>query len=176
MTNPTSETNPVAIIDTSLGEISIELFADLAPKTVENFITYINESFYGGTVFHRVIKGFMIQGGGFTKDLNQKATNEQIENEARDELKNIKGSVAMARTMAPHSASSQFFINCSDNDFLDKAKSGDNWGYAVFAQVVGGLDIVEAIEKVDTSGRRSVGPGLQDVPLEPVIINSISLK
>lgn len=162
-----SENNPKVQFDTSKGMIVLELNAELAPKTVANFLSYVDSGFYDGTIFHRVIPNFMIQGGGFDADMNQKPTNDPIPNEANNGLKNAKGSIAMARTSAPHSATAQFFINVVDNTNLDfTSESPNGWGYAVFGQVVEGLDVVLSIEEVGTGNR-----GMhQNVPLEPVII------
>ena len=163
---------PQVRLETSLGNIIIELDASAAPKTVKNFLSYVNDGFYNGTIFHRVIKGFMIQGGGFTKDMKQKPTKAEITNEADNGLKNLKGTIAMARTNAPHSASSQFFINTVDNAFLDfKAKSGRGWGYCVFAKVVDGMEVVDAIEKQATGVKNS----FRDVPVTPIIIKKAVL-
>ena len=154
-------------LETSLGTIVIELDEEKAPDTVRNFIAYIDEGFYDGTVFHRVIDDFMIQGGGFTSEMSQKKTHDPIKNEADNGLKNEKYSIAMARTPDPHSASSQFFINVNDNDFLDyKNKTPSGWGYAVFGKVVEGSDVVDKIKAIPT-GTRS---GYRDVPVEPVLI------
>ncbi len=154
-------------LHTTAGDIVLELESAKAPVTVENFVNYVKAGHYDGTIFHRVIKDFMIQGGGFDADMNQKRTNAPIKNEADNGLKNVRGAIAMARTNDPHSASAQFFINTVDNDFLNfKAPSGQGWGYAVFGQVVEGMDTVEAIRKVRT-GRAGMH---QDVPLEPVVI------
>ncbi|MDA3895321.1 MAG: peptidylprolyl isomerase [Desulfobacteraceae bacterium] len=159
-------------METSLGNMIIELNPSAAPKTVENFLSYVNDGFYNDTIFHRVIKGFMIQGGGFTKDMQQKPTKAEITNEADNGLKNLKGTIAMARTNAPHSASSQFFINTVDNAFLDfKAKSGRGWGYCVFAKVVDGMEVVDAIEKQATGVKNS----FRDVPVTPIIIKKAVL-
>ena len=154
-------------LHTSFGLIGIELDADKAPKTVENFLNYVKSGHYDGTIFHRVISNFMIQGGGFAPGLKQKTTTAPIENEANNGLKNDKYTVAMARTSAPHSASAQFFINATDNDFLNfKSESAQGWGYAVFGRVTGGTDVVDQIEKVKT-GRKGFH---DDVPLEDVVI------
>ena len=162
--------NPMVIMDTSLGSIKIELWADKAPITVENFLRYVDEGFYNGTIFHRVIPNFMIQGGGFTKDMNQKATHEPIKNEAAAELKNKRGVIAMARTQVVDSATAQFFINVVDNDFLDhQSKTPQGYGYAAFGEVVDGMDVVDKIRNVKTT---SVGP-YQDVPAEAVIIEKV---
>ena len=167
-----SETNPKVQFETSKGNIVIELNAEKAPKTVENFITYVKSGHYDGTIFHRVIPSFMIQGGGFDVDMKQKSTNATIQNEANNGLKNVKGSISMARTSAPHSASSQFFINVTDNGMLDfTSESPQGWGYAVFGQVTEGLDVVLTIEEVATGNRG----GHQDVPLEPVVIEKATL-
>jgi cyclophilin family peptidyl-prolyl cis-trans isomerase len=166
---PTS-TNPRVEMRTSLGTMKIELYPDKAPKTVENFLQYAREGFYDGTVFHRVISGFMIQGGGFTPDMSEKETRAPIENEASNGLKNVRGSLAMARTGDPHSASSQFFINTVDNPFLDfTAETVQGYGYAVFGQVVEGLETLDAIKKVSTGSR----DGYDDVPMSPVVIESV---
>ena len=154
-------------LTTSAGVIRLELDDAKAPKTVANFLAYVNKGHYDGTVFHRVIKNFMVQGGGMTADMSQKPTDAQIENEANNGLKNLKYSVAMARTNAPHSASAQFFINTKDNDFLNHTSpTPSGWGYAVFGKVVAGEDVVDAIEKVRT-GRNGFH---DDVPLEAVTI------
>ena len=167
-----SETNPKVQLETSQGNIVIELHADKAPKSVENFLSYVESGHYDGTIFHRVIPAFMVQGGGFDIDMKQKSTNATIQNEANNGLKNVKGSLAMARTSAPHSASSQFFINVADNAFLDfTSESPQGWGYAVFGQVTEGLDIVSTIEGVATGNNG----GHQDVPLEPIVIQKATL-
>ncbi len=154
-------------LQTSAGVIRLELDDEKAPATVENFLNYVNAGHYDGTVFHRVIKGFMIQGGGFEPGLKQKSTQAPIKNEANNGLKNDKYTVAMARTSDPHSASAQFFINGTDNDFLNfKSESGSGWGYAVFGKVVDGQDVVDQIEKVKTGNKGGHG----DVPLEDVVI------
>jgi peptidyl-prolyl cis-trans isomerase B (cyclophilin B) len=154
-------------LTTSLGTIGIELDAEKAPKSAQNFIDYVNAGHYDNTVFHRVISGFMIQGGGFEPGMKQKPTKAPIENEAGNGLKNKRGSVAMARTNDPHSATAQFFINTVDNDFLDfKAPSGSGWGYCVFGQVVEGMDVVDKIRAVRTGNKGFH----QDVPLEDVVI------
>ncbi len=159
-------------LHTSKGTITLTLDAEKAPKSVANFVQYVKDGHYDGTIFHRVIKNFMIQGGGMTSGMNQKATREQIENEANNGLKNIKGSVAMARTNQPHSASSQFFINTVDNEFLNfTAPTAQGWGYAVFGQVTEGMDVVDAIRAVKT-GRKG---GHDDVPEEDVVITKAEL-
>jgi peptidyl-prolyl cis-trans isomerase B (cyclophilin B) len=154
-------------LTTNHGVITLELDAEKAPKTVENFIAYVESGHYDNTVFHRVIKNFMIQGGGMEPGMNQKETRDPIENEAANGLKNVRGSIAMARTNDPHSATAQFFINTVDNDFLDfKAPSGQGWGYCVFGQVVEGMDVVDKIRAVPTGNKGFH----QDVPKEDVII------
>ena len=160
--------NPVVIISTSLGDITAELDAEKAPKSVANFLAYVDEGFYDNTIFHRVIKGFMIQGGGMTADMKQKPTRAPIPLESKNGLSNVRGSVAMARTSDPNSASSQFFISVKDNAFLDAANSRDGNGYAVFGKVVSGMDVVDKIRAVPT------GPG--DVPLQPVTIKKATLE
>ncbi|HEY8517228.1 MAG TPA: peptidylprolyl isomerase [Candidatus Binatia bacterium] len=165
--------NPVVVISTSMGDIEAELYPDEAPETVKNFLSYAEDGHYDGTIFHRVIKGFMIQGGGLTPDMNQKPTKAPIKNEADNGLKNVTGTLAMARTSVPDSATSQFFINVKDNGFLDfKSKTPQGWGYAVFGKVISGMDVVHKIENVQTTSK-----GMhQDVPAEPVVIKSIKVK
>jgi len=159
--------NARVTMTTSKGTIVLELDGDKAPKTVANFLAYVKAGHYDGTIFHRVIKGFMIQGGGFKPGMDQKSTKSPIENEADNGLKNLVGSIAMARTSDPHSASAQFFINTADNAFLNHTGKNDRgWGYAVFGRVVEGLDVVRAIEGVST-GRSG---GFADVPVEDVVI------
>ena len=159
-------------LQTTKGLIRVELDDAKAPLSVANFIDYVKKGHYDGTVFHRVIKGFMIQGGGFAPGMAQKPTGEQIANEANNGLKNNHYTLAMARTSAPHSATAQFFINATDNTFLDfKSESPQGWGYAVFGRVVAGMDIVDAIERVST-GRKG---GHDDVPLEDVVIQRVVL-
>ena len=153
------------LLTTNHGQITLELDADKAPKTVENFLNYVNSEHYDGTIFHRVIDGFMIQGGGFSPDMRQKPTEDNVENEANNGLTNDRYTIAMARTSDPHSASAQFFINVSDKDFLNYPGS-DGWGYCVFGKVTSGTEVVDKIGKVDT-GRRSM---FSDVPTEDVII------
>ena len=158
------------LLTTNHGQITLELDADKAPKTVENFLNYVNSGHYDGTIFHRVIDGFMIQGGGFAADMRQKPTEEPVENEANNGLTNDRYTIAMARTSDPHSASAQFFINVSDNDFLNYPGS-DGWGYCVFGKVTSGTEVVDKIGKVDT-GRRSM---FSDVPTEDVIIEKAEI-
>ena len=154
-------------LHTNFGEITIELDAEKAPITAANFIEYVESGFYDGTIFHRVIDGFMIQGGGFTPDMKQKATNTPIKNEANNGLKNDLYTIAMARTPNPDSASSQFFINVNNNDFLNfTAPTSSGWGYAVFGKVTAGTEVIDQIRKVKTGSKS----GHQDVPVEPVII------
>jgi peptidyl-prolyl cis-trans isomerase B (cyclophilin B) len=160
-------------LHTSLGVIGIELDHERAPATAANFLQYARDGFYDGTLFHRVIPSFMIQGGGMDSDMNQKPGREPIRNEADNGLKNVIGSIAMARTSDPHSASSQFFINLKDNDFLDhRAPTSQGWGYCVFGQVAAGMDVVEAIARVATTSRR----GHQDVPVEDVVITKAEVS
>jgi len=165
-----SQAAPTVEMQTSMGAIVIELDAEKAPLTVKNFLQYANDGFYNGTIFHRVIDGFMIQGGGFTKDMGEKPTGAQIPNEAKNGLKNQRGTIAMARRAEPHSATAQFFINHKDNDALDYP-SRDGWGYAVFGKVTQGLDVVDKIAKVRTGNRGM----FQDVPVEPVVIQSVKV-
>jgi len=163
------EKSMVVLFETNLGPIKIKLNPEKAPKSVENFLKYVDEGFYNGTIFHRVIKGFMIQGGGFTSDLNQKETHATIKNEANNGLKNKRGTLAMARTMDPHSASSQFFINHADNAFLDfKAESPQGWGYAVFGEVTEGMDVVDKIAETRTGNKK----GYDDVPETVIEVKS----
>ena len=165
----TAKGNPQVVFETSKGKIVLELYADKAPLTVKNFLAYVDAKFYDGTIFHRVIPNFMIQGGGFTADMDQKPTNDPIQNEADNGLKNQLGTIAMARTPDPHSATGQFFINSASNDFLNfKSKSTQGWGYAVFGKVVEGIEVVDAISAVKTETQGMY----QDVPAEPVVINS----
>ncbi|WZV02999.1 peptidylprolyl isomerase [Lentisphaerota bacterium WC36G] len=159
--------NPVIELKTNYGNIFIELYKDKAPKTVENFLKYVNSGLYDGVVFHRVIKDFMIQGGGLDVNLSMKKTLKPIKNEADNGLKNDRGTIAMARTKAPHSASNQFFINVKDNDFLNfKSKTADGYGYCVFGKVVYGMKVVDDIQKVPVTIRK----GYYNVPLRDVII------
>jgi len=163
---------PVVLMATSKGEVKIELFQKEAPETVTNFLAYVNDGFYDGTIFHRVIPGFMIQGGGFTEAMQQKPTKPAIKNEAANGLTNDTGTLAMARTSVIDSATSQFFINVNDNDFLNhKDTSMQGFGYCVFGRVIEGMDVVSAIERVAT-GRSGMH---QDVPQEPVIIQSMKV-
>ncbi len=160
--------NPRVRMETTLGNIELELYPAKAPRTVENFLRYVNEGYYNGTVFHRVIKGFMIQGGGFTPNLERKTTHQPIPNEAFNGLKNDRGTIAMARTFEPHSAQAQFFINTVNNDNLNfRNKSMQGWGYAVFGRVTRGMDVVDRIENVETG---AAGVFSSDVPQITVVI------
>jgi len=164
---PPPPKNPRVVISTSKGDMTLELDPDKAPETVKNFLAYVDEGFYAGTVFHRVIPGFMIQGGGHTADLQKKPTKEPIRNEATNGLKNLRGTISMARTANPHSATSQFFINHADNAMLDNGQNG--WGYAVFGKVVEGLGVLDAIANTPTGNSGGMG----DVPVETITIKSI---
>lgn len=168
-----NERNPMITIKTSQGEIQAELYADKAPETVKNFLQYAKDGHYNGTIFHRVINGFMIQGGGFTRDFVQKPTRAPVRNEAANGLKNTKGTLAMARTSDIHSATSQFFINVADNGFLDyRNDSAQGFGYCVFGKVTKGLDVVEKIKAVPTGDFGSYG----DVPTTPVEILEVTIQ
>ena len=159
-------------MSTILGDMTLELDAENAPKTVANFVSYASSGFYDGTIFHRVINNFMVQGGGFNTDMRQKTTEAPIDNEANNGLKNNRGTIAMARTMDPHSATAQFFINVSDNDFLNHtAENMQGWGYAVFGQVVEGQEVLDKIRVVPTGSQA----GHQDVPVDPVVIESVTV-
>jgi len=167
-----STTNPILEMRTNQGTLKIELFADKAPATVANFLQYVKDGFFDGTVFHRVIGNFMIQGGGFTTDMQQKKTRAPIKNEADNGLTNQRGTLAMARTQVVDSATGQFFINLTDNAFLNhRDKSSAGYGYAVFGAVTEGMDVVDAIAKVKTGSSGFH----QDVPVEPVVIESVRL-
>jgi peptidyl-prolyl cis-trans isomerase B (cyclophilin B) len=168
----TPQKNPEVTFVTNLGEIKVELYQEKAPKTVENFLSYVKENFYKGTIFHRVIPGFMIQGGGFNEAFDQKPTKPQIKNEAANGLKNEKGTLAMARTQVVDSATAQFFINTVNNDFLDfRAPTPSGFGYCVFGKVIAGMDVVEKIEKVKTTTKE----GHQNVPVTNVVILDVLL-
>lgn len=170
----TTMENPTVILQTNFGDITVELFEEQAPESTANFLAYARDGHYDGTVFHRVIENFMIQGGGFDTDFEQKPTRDPIENEADNGLENKRGTLAMARTNDPHSATSQFFINVVDNSFLDHRNkaSGQTWGYAVFGRVVDGMDVVDEIRSVETTSK-----GMhRDVPAEPVIIERVELS
>jgi len=166
--------NPSVILHTSYGPITVELFEEEAPKSTANFLEYARDGHYDGTIFHRVIDNFMIQGGGFDTDFQQKPTREPIENEADNGLENKRGTLAMARTNDPHSASSQFFINVVDNDFLNHRgkMSSQTWGYAVFGRVTDGMDVIDEIRKVETTTRDRH----RDVPAEPIIIERVEIS
>jgi cyclophilin family peptidyl-prolyl cis-trans isomerase len=166
------ESSPRVRMETSMGTIIVELNAQAAPKTVANFLEYVSAGFYDNTIFHRVIKSFMIQGGGFTPLMQQKTTRPPVVNEADNGLKNDAGTIAMARTNAPHSATSQFFINMKNNDFLNHTeKTARGWGYCVFGRVVEGMAVVKAVENVKTTTKFGYG----DVPVKPVIIQKVVL-
>ena len=157
---------------TSMGTITLELDEGKAPETVRNFISYVESGHYNGTIFHRVVEDFVIQGGGLDENMREKPTGQPIQNEANNRLSNLFGTIAMARTPDPHSARAQFFINTTDNAFLDFSKeTEDGWGYCVFGKVVDGLDIVEKIEEVDTTSRE----GFQDVPEEVILIEKVEI-
>ena len=161
--------NPKVVLDTSKGRIVLELYLQKTPETVVNFLSYVDAKFYGGTIFHRVIPNFMIQGGGFTAGMQRKPGKAPIKNEADKGLKNDRGTIAMARTGDPHSATAQFFINSVNNDFLNhRNKTQQGWGYAAFGRVVEGMDVVDAISAVKTTRRGMY----RDVPVEPVVIKS----
>ncbi|MFA5518010.1 MAG: peptidylprolyl isomerase [Spirochaetota bacterium] len=166
-------TGIVVVMKTSMGEVEMELYRDKAPDTVDNFLKYVDDGFYDGTIFHRVISNFMIQGGGFTSDMDQKKTNPPVKNEANNGLLNKNGSIAMARTSDVHSATAQFFINVKDNDFLNyRSSDSQGFGYCVFGQVVNGMDVVNAIKDVQTGNKGY----FQDVPVKTVTIESVKRK
>ena len=169
-----ADPNPRVRMSTTSGDVVLELNAAAAPKTVENFMTYVKDGFFNGTIFHRVISNFMIQGGGFTKDFQKKSTKAPVQNEADNGLQNTRGSIAMARTSDPHSATGQFFINVVDNHFLNhRSKTSRGWGYAVFGKVIEGMDVVDKIRKEKT---KSGGPFPKDVPQNTVEIKSVTLE
>lgn len=163
--------NPKVLMKTTKGDITIELYPDKAPITVENFLSYVNSKFYDGTIFHRVIKGFMIQGGGLNAQLQEKTTKAAIQNEAKNGLKNDRGTIAMARMPEPHTATSQFFINHKDNPGLNYGQASDGWGYCVFGKVTQGLDVVDAIATSPTMTKNL----MRDVPRETIEILSITV-
>lgn len=167
----TANTLPKVLISTSKGDITVELYADKSPNTVDNFIKYVESNFYDDTIFHRVIPKFMVQGGGFTADMRQKSTGAPIKIESNNGLKNVRGTIAMARTSDPDSATAQFFINTVDNSMLDyRAPTASGWGYTVFGRVVNGMDVVDAIEKARTTSK-----GMhQNVPEEVIVIKRVS--
>ena len=163
--------NPIVVVETSAGNFKIELDQEKAPKTVENFLAYVDDGHYAGTVFHRVIDGFMVQGGGYDEAYEKKSTKPPVDNEADNGLKNTRGTVAMARTSDPNSATAQFFVNVSDNAFLNhKSKSSTGWGYCVFGRVLEGMDVVDKIKNMDTGAQ---GPFKKDAPLEQVVISAV---
>ena len=165
--------NPVVIVETSMGDVTVELFQESAPKTVANFLEYVKAGFYKDTIFHRVIKGFMIQGGGLDTDMKQKPTRPPVENEAANGEKNLRGTIAMARTADVHSATAQFFINTVNNSFLDhRSETREGFGYCVFGKVIAGMDVVDMIENspTGTAGMH------RDVPKVPIVIKDIKLK
>jgi cyclophilin family peptidyl-prolyl cis-trans isomerase len=164
--------NPVVVISTSFGDVTVELFKDKAPVSVANFLSYATEDFYAGTIFHRVVNGFVVQGGGFTPTMAEKATRPPIQNEATNGLRNLRGTVAMARTQSLRSATSQFYFNVSNNQDLDhQGFSPRDFGYAVFGRVLSGMDIVDRISKVPTHS----SAGMDDVPVEPVAITGVKV-
>lgn len=167
------ESEPIVELKTSIGNIEIELYPEKAPKTVKNFLQYVNSGFYDDTIFHRVIKGFMVQGGGFDQEIKEKKTLPPISIESDNGLKNDRGTIAMARTSNPNSATSQFFINAKDNDFLNYTTSTTHgYGYAVFGKVIKGMDVVDKIEKVETSSQNH----MNDIPVSNIIIQKASEK
>ena len=169
---PDVATNPQVRMTTNLGAIELELYADKTPETVKNFLAYVDAGFYNGTIFHRVIPGFMIQGGGFEPGMKNKETRPPIQNEAKNGLKNTAGTIAMARTPDPHSATAQFFINVKNNNFLDHTgETRTGWGYAVFGKITNGMDVVHKIENVPTG---KVGP-FGDVPVQAIIIEKVEV-
>jgi cyclophilin family peptidyl-prolyl cis-trans isomerase len=175
-----ADKNPIVIMDTSMGKIEIELYRDKAPITVNNFLSYVEKKFYDGTIFHRVIPTFMIQGGGFEPGMKEKETQAPIKNESTNGLSNKRGTIAMARRPAPDTATAQFFINVEDNEGLDKAKARDGFGYCVFGKVIKGMDVVDKIRKVKTTTKFQDTPmgkvPHSNVPVEDVIIKSVRLE
>jgi peptidyl-prolyl cis-trans isomerase A (cyclophilin A) len=170
---PAAAANPVVILDTSAGAITIELFADKAPDSVQNFLEYVRDGFYSGTIFHRVVPGYVIQGGGYTPELVEKSTRPPVRNEATNGLSNARGTVAMARMSAVRSATSQFFINLANNARLDhRGFAPDDYGYAVFGRVIAGMDVVDRIAAMPAASR----DGMDDVPVAPVVIKSATLR
>ena len=164
--------NPVVLVSTSFGDVTVELFKDRAPVSVENFLGYVEEGFYPGTIFHRVVSGFVVQGGGFTADMTEKATRPPIQNEATNGLRNLRGTVAMARTQSLRSATSQFFFNVSNNSDMDHTGfSPRDFGYAVFGRVLAGMDVVDRISRTPTHSAR----GMDDLPVEPVVITGVKV-
>ena len=170
---PAAAGNPQVVVDTSMGSFTIELFQDKSPVSVENFLRYVREGFYPGTIFHRVVSGYVVQGGGYTPDLNEKPTRPPIQNEATNGLSNLRGTVAMARTRTVRSGTTQFFVNVADNRRLDHTGyAPDDFGYAVFGRVIDGMDVVDRISKVQTT----IKDGMENVPIEPVMIKGITVK
>lgn len=170
---PASAANPQVVVDTSLGSFTIELFPDKSPVSVENFLQYVHDGFYSGTIFHRVVAGYVVQGGGYTADLTEKPTRPPIQNEATNGLTNQRGTVAMARTRVVRSATSQFFVNVADNRRLDHTGyAPDDFGYAVFGRVIDGMDVVDQISRV----RTTIKDGMENVPVDPVMIKGITVK
>jgi len=170
-----AQANPKVLLHTSMGDITLELYPDKAPATVDNFLRYVKEGFYNGTVFHRVINNFMVQGGGWTKNLHRKRTHAPIRNEANNGLSNLRGTVAMARTADPNSAAAEFFINVVDNkrlDYVADANGVVSWGYCVFGKVVSGMDVVDKMKAVETGPQ---GPFRSDVPKTPIVIEKASI-
>lgn len=171
MTSTVRAANPVVLVETNMGNFKIELFEDKAPITVKNFLQYVEDKHYDGTIFHRVISHFIIQGGGFEPGMKEKKTRDPIKNESNNGLSNVKYTVAMARTPQPNSATAQFFINVKDNTFLDKAKARDGVGYCVFGRVIEGTDVIDKIKDVPTGSVK----GHDDVPTKDVVIKSVRL-
>jgi cyclophilin family peptidyl-prolyl cis-trans isomerase len=170
---PQPPANPIAVISTTAGDITVELFRDKAPVSVANFLVYASEGFYSGTIFHRVVANFVIQGGGFTSSLEQKPTKSPIQNEATNGLRNVRGAVAMARTPELRSATSQFYINVADNASLDhRGFSPPDFGYAVFGRVISGMDVVDRIASMPTGTAK----GMRDVPIDPAVITGVTVK
>jgi cyclophilin family peptidyl-prolyl cis-trans isomerase len=169
---PARAANPVVVVETSLGTFKVELFEDKAPVTVKNFLQYVEDKHYDGTIFHRVISDFMIQGGGFEPGMKEKKTRAAIKNESSNGLSNLKGTIAMARTGEPDSATAQWYVNVKDNTFLDKAKARDGVGYCVFGRVIEGLDVVEKIKNVETDTVK----GFENVPTKDVTIKSVKVE
>lgn len=170
---PASAANPQVVVDTSLGSFTIELFPDKSPVSVENFLQYVHDGFYSGTIFHRVVAGYVVQGGGYTADLTEKPTRPPIQNEATNGLTNQRGTVAMARTRVVRSATAQFFVNVADNRRLDHTGyAPDDFGYAVFGRVIEGMDVVDQISRV----RTTIKDGMENVPVDPVMIKGITVK
>ncbi len=166
--------HPIVVMETTMGTVKIEVLTDKAPVTAKNFLDYVSSGFYNGTIFHRVVPEFVIQGGGYLENMTKKPTNPPIKNESKNGLKNLRGSLSMARYDDPNSATSQFFINLKDNAHLDPPAGG--WGYAVFAKVVAGMDVVDKIATVATSTRSVQGTPFQNVPVKPVVVKSAQIQ